>query len=317
MSRGEVLIAPAILDEAAAWLVQLHCGQQSEADRQACAHWRQLSREHALAWERAERLMARLGSLPPELALPTLAREGNPARRRALKQLAVLLGAAPLTWAACSQAPWRPWLADRSTAVGELRESELPDGSRLTLNTDSAVDLRFDAERRRLRLLQGELLLSVRDEARPFGVEVGAGTLLAREARFSLHERGAQARLVVLEGSVRVVPRDGAAVRVDAGRQGLFDARAVGPLTTADASAVAWARGMLMADRMPLGDFVVELSRYRRGVLRCAPELAGLAISGAFPVRDIDRSLGMLEATYALRVRRLTRYWISLEPVVG
>lgn len=316
-AQAEGPIAPAILDEAAAWLVQLHCGEQTEADRQACARWRQLSSEHAQAWERAERLLARLGGLPPELAMSALGRDRGQGRRRALKQLAMLAGATPFAWVAWRQQPWQPWLADRSTAVGELHESELPDGSQLMLNTDSAIDLRFDAERRRLHLLRGELLLSVRDDARPFGVAVAAGTLLTREARFSLRERGDQAHLVVLEGSVRVVPREGGAVRVEAGNQGVFDSRAVGPLSIADGTAVSWSRGMLMADRMPLAEFVTELGRYRRGVLRVAPELAELAVSGAFPVRDRDRSLAMLEATYSLRVRRLTSYWISLEPMYG
>lgn len=310
--KGEVPISPAILDEAAAWLVQLQCGEHSTADREACAQWRLRSDEHALAWERAERLLARLDVVPAELAMPVLGRDRGQGRRRALKQLALLLGAAPLAWSAWREAP--RLLADRRTGVGDLSESRLPDGSLLTLNTDTAVDLRFDAERRRLRLLQGELLLDVRREARPFRVELAHGTLLIEGARFSLRDVGAAARLAVLSGVVQLVPRGGQRVQVGAGLQGSFDQHGVSPLRAVDGAAVAWSRGMLMADRMPLGEFVAELERYRHGVLRVAPQLASLPVSGSFPLRDRERSLAMLEATYPLRVRRLTEYWISLEP---
>lgn len=311
---GDAVIAPAILDEAAAWLVQLHAGEPSEADRQACAQWRQRSREHALAWARAERLLGRLGNLPPELAMPTLGRDRGLGRRQALKQLGVLLGAVPLAWAAWREAPWQDWLADQHTAIGEVREAALPDGSQLTLNTDSAVDLHFHGERRLVRLLRGELLLRIAAGHRPLLVDTTMGTLASSTGRFSLRERGDDAQLVVLEGTVRVSPRDGAPVWLTAGQQGRFDRNRVGSLTSADAAAVAWTRGMLMADRMALGELAAELARYRRGVLRCDPAVAGLAISGAYPLHDRERSLAMLAATYPVRVRRLTDYWISLEP---
>ncbi|MBG4972739.1 FecR family protein, partial [Pseudomonas aeruginosa] len=76
----------------------------------------------------------------------------------------------------------------------------------------------------------------------------------------------------------------------------------------------AWTRGMLMADRMPLAEVLAELARYRRGVLRCDPQLARLAVSGAYPLLDLRRTLGMLQATYPLKVRGVTDYWISLVP---
>ncbi|HBP4117905.1 TPA: FecR family protein, partial [Pseudomonas aeruginosa] len=39
-----------------------------------------------------------------------------------------------------------------------------------------------------------------------------------------------------------------------------------------------------------------------------------LAVSGAYPLLDLRRTLGMLQATYPLKVRGVTDYWISLVP---
>jgi len=83
----------------------------------------------------------------------------------------------------------------------------------------------------------------------------------------------------------------------------------------ADPAQAAWVGGMLAADRMPLGELLGELARYRSGRLRCDPEVAALAVSGAFPLDDIERSLAMLEAIYPLAVRRgAGGWWITVGP---
>lgn len=315
MNRAhEAPVGSAILDEAAAWLMQLHSGESSEAERIACAQWRQRSAEHARAWERAERLLMRLGGLPPELANPALGRAPDASRRHALKQLGLLLAATPVAWAAWRGAPTE-WLADHHTAVGEQQAMTLPDGSRLTLNTASAVDLRFNAQQRQIALRQGEILVEAPSAASPaLQVSTVQGLLSAQSGRFSVRQDEGYTRLAVLEGAVRVQPLQGAALRVQAGQGSVFDASGRATRMLVDAGATAWTRGMLMADRMPLAEFAAELARYRRGILRCDPQVAGLLISGAYPLLNRERTLAMLQATYPIRISGLSGYWITLTP---
>ncbi|MBW6154852.1 FecR domain-containing protein, partial [Pseudomonas aeruginosa] len=81
--------------------------------------------------------------------------------------------------------PLRDWLADQRTGVGEQRRLTLPDGSLLTLNTDSAVDLAFDASQRLVRLLRGEIFVDSRADPRPFRVATAEARLHAGAARFN------------------------------------------------------------------------------------------------------------------------------------
>ena len=69
-----------------------------------------------------------------------------------------------------------------------------------------------------------------------------------------------------------------------------------------------------MADEMRLGEFADELARYRPGVVRCSSEVAGLRISGVFPLDDTDRILASLTDVLPVRVRMRTRYWAAIEP---
>ncbi|MNN89303.1 fec operon regulator FecR [compost metagenome] len=50
-------------------------------------------------------------------------------------------------------------------------------------------------------------------------------------------------------------------------------------------------------------------------MLRCAEAVRGLSISGAFRIDDTDAVLENLARTLPVKVRYLTRYWVSIEAV--
>ena len=70
---------------------------------------------------------------------------------------------------------------------------------------------------------------------------------------------------------------------------------------------------MLVAAHMRLGDFLDELGRYRRGQLNCEANVADLLISGTYPLDDSERILDLLEISLPVKVKRFTRYWVTVE----
>ncbi len=312
-------IEPRILEEAADWLMQMAAGALTDAQRDACEQWRVRSPEHERAWQRAQRLIHRLDGLPPALAMPALDRSGID-RRALLRRLALVLAVAPTGWVGWRAVESSGWTADYRTAVGERREWTLADGSRVTLNTASAIDVRFDDAQRLVVLRDGEMLIQTAPDAagRPFRVQTRDGLLQALGTRFTTRLSDTQTCVAVYEGAVRVTPRlggDDVAPVIGVGERICFDLHAVGVPQTADVSDVAWVHGMLMADRMPLAELLAELGRYRHGPIRVSPEIAALPVSGAFPVSDPKRALTMLEATYPIVVQaRLQGYWLTVVP---
>jgi transmembrane sensor len=310
-------IDPRALDEAAAWLAQLHSGAATETDRAACERWRTSDPEHARAWALAQRLMHKLNGLPPALAMPALT--SAPARRAALRKLAVSAVALPAAYMAWRETPWEAWTAEHRTAVGERREVRLADGSRVTLNTATSVDVRFDPQQRVVVLHGGEILVQTAHDSaaapRPFRVLTPHGSLRALGTRFTVRTGDGCSHVAVLEGTVEIRPRGvgEAGVReLHAGQKTAFGDAAVEEFAPADAAAAAWTHGMLVAHRMRLAEFACELARYRRGVVRCDPAVAQLEVSGAFPIDDTNRSIEMLQTTYAVRAVYRTRYWVTL-----
>jgi transmembrane sensor len=307
-----------VLQQAAEWFALLQSGSVSAGERRAWAAWLEQP-EHAQAWAKVERISGQFQPLTRDAvgrSAGAMLHGRQPNRRQALKVLSVLCGGAALSLAGGSL-PWRQWAADERTAVGEIRDLRLADGSRLWLGTDTAVDIAFDATARSLALYRGELLIDApaSRRARPLLLTSREGRVRSEQAaRFSLRQEDGRTRLSVFTGVVDIQLDGFATTSVSAGQQTEFGPRHVAPLSAARAEHQAWASGVLLADNQRLEDFLAELSRYRHGYLGCDPRIADLRVVGAFPLADTERVLDALAATLPVRIERRMGWWVSLEP---
>lgn len=305
-------LAPRAIEEAADWMMRLSSGRVSAADRAACARWQQASSANADAWRLAQSVAGDFGALPSALAKPVLNR---PVHRRTLVKAIAVLAVAPGVLAALRLQDAMQWGADVRTATGVRRNVVLADGSAVILNGDSALDVAFDSTQRLLRLRRGEVMVQTAPDAaaRPFHVTTAHGTMQALGTRFVVRVVETETRLAVLEHAVRVRLANGVAHTVAANQQASFTATAITAPREADAGAGAWVTGMLVADRMRLDDFTAELARYHTGLLRCAPDVADLRVSGSFPIDAPVRALNMLAATLPVQVHaRFNGLWLTV-----
>lgn len=314
--------------EAVYWLLELSSGEAANAEhtRRRWQHWIDANALHAQAWQRIAQVDCQLRGLPAQVAMQTLAAPGL-SRRHAVR-LAVLITAGTGGLLAVRESgigvhAWQQAAADFSTATGEQRQTVLTDGTRLQLNTASAVDLQYTASERLIVLRAGEILIqSAADPApdpatgkpRPLRVRTLEGTARAIGTCFTVRLQDGFTSVAVLDGIVELTPRRGSATALylSAGEMGRFtDVAAQQSDSLQDASA-AWADGMLVADNMPLGDFIAELARYRPGLLQCAPDAAQLRVSGSYPLADIDLVLQALTRSLPVRISSRTRWWVTV-----
>lgn len=308
MNSAHQEFSPQVAEQAVHWLIELQGGALDPRQQQAMQQWLQAHEEHRRAWEHIQRVNQRLRGLSSPLAHAALQAPRSASRRRALKTLLILGvgGAAGLTLQPHNPLP--SLLADYRSPVGERRRQQLDDGSQLHLNTRSAADVRFDAEQRLVRLLEGEIQLTVAEDARPLRLLSDFGLLQLSSGRYNLRQFERYSLLSVHQGSASLAGNS-----LAAGLQARFNGPQWQASQLLDSNAGAWVEGMLVAAHMRLGDFLDELGRYRRGQLNCAPEVAELLISGSYPLADSERILDLLEVALPVRVRRFTRYWVSVE----
>ncbi|WP_312462643.1 FecR domain-containing protein [Comamonas sp.] len=322
-------IPPAVAQAAVRWLLDLEPGDSTTArrKRQQWQSWLDADPLHAQAWQRIAQVDGQLRGVPTSVAVQTLA---SPAlSRRHAVRLAVAIGAGAGGLLALGQSPlgqqaWRSASADLATATGEQQRTVLADGTRLLLNTASAVDLRYSSSERLIVLRAGEIQIeSAADpspdpatgQARPLRVRSRQGWARAIGTRFTVRQYADDTLVQVQEGQVELQLRNDTSqtLRLAAGEQGRIAAQQLLHEAAAPAAGLAWTQGMLVADDMRLGDFIAELARYRPGRLHCTPEAAALRVSGSYPLADTGQVLAALSRTLPLRISSRTRWWVTVD----
>ncbi len=311
--------------QAANWLVELQSDGVSDTKRTQWQKWHDAHPDHQRAWQCIEAFGNRLQQLSSPLAHAALTVPGSANRRRALKTLAILLFAGS-TLLAEETVPWRLWTADRRTGTGEFAVVMLPDGTRVDMNSNTAIDIAYDSSQRLVRLMGGEIMISTAHDpqanghaaARPFLVETIHGSIRALGTRFTVRQidadRSSASKVAVYQGAVEIRPNGLQGRILQAGQRTSFSYDYFGPQTAVDENGTAWTQGMIVAQDMPMDLFLAELARYRPGLIRCDPALARLKVSGTYPLADTGKILEMLQTTQPVEIRFRTRYWVTVIP---
>ena len=310
-------ISSDVAQRAVEWLIELQAENVTPAIRADWQRWRSAHPDHERAWQRIESINGKLRNLatPVSSAVTqaTLTAPASSRRRQAVKALTILFFAGGSVWMLEQQTPWRIWNAGQRTGPGQRRTLTLDDGSSLTLNTESAVDIHFSANERRVHLLAGEIFIATAKdpERRPFLVESREGLARALGTRFTVAQHDDATAVAVFEGAVEIQPRQAgsAALILHAGQQTRFTAHAAAAPEMTDESSAAWSTGFIIARSMRLADFLAQLNRYSNSTLSCAAAIADLRVSGSYPLDDINKILETLAAMLELEVQTVPRFW--------
>ncbi|MGN8125338.1 DUF4880 domain-containing protein [Pseudomonas sp. 22082] len=296
-----------VAEQAVHWLLEMQQGPLNPRQQQAWQQWIDAHSEHRRAWEHIQRVNSRLRGLSSPLAHAALNAPKSGSRRQALKLLLILGAGSAVTWGMREHNPLPSLLADYRSPIGQRRKISLGADGQLQLNTASAADVRGDGL---IRLLEGEMLLTA---TQSFDVQTAQGVLKTQGARINVRQFADRTQIALFEGRVELNAQGRAPMLLPVARQLSFSTTGVSVAKPLDANSGAWADGMLVAAHMRLGDFLDELGRYRRGQLHCDAKVADLLISGTYPLDDSERILDLLEISLPVKVRRFTRYWVTVE----
>jgi len=309
------------MQEAADWLVKQQEKPLTPAEQAQLEHWQQSSENNRFAWQRAQRFINQVDTLPKDIAYAVLNRPDDKERRLNIGKLALLLATGPIAWGAYKTVENQHWRADYRTAKGQMKQVTLPDGTKVTLNTATAFDAFFDGKERLLALREGEIQLEVVNvkslDFKPFIVSTQEAFLSPLEANFTVRQYRHTTRLGVLEGRVEAMPKFAEHKEKNiilAGHQAELSEHSIISYENLSTDTISWLDNMLAVHNMPLHQFIQEVSRYHQGLLRVSPKIANIEVSGAFPIADVNIILNMLSNTYPIDIKHhLGNYWITLE----
>jgi transmembrane sensor len=292
---------------AAHWLARLTSGEATPADRVEFAMWRMASPDHDRVFRELKRLWTSLYvAAPPRSRLGAFwdrVRKSQPAWS---------------SWAAAAAATFfgvtvlSPALSaghfDYVTPRGRMKTVHLSDGSVISMNGDTAINVRFapDGERR-VELARGEAFFEVHhDPSRPFTVDSGAALVRDIGTGFDVARRGERGSVSVDHGEVEVLAADRSVV-LDRGQQVQFDLYDLGPKALVDTSmASAWRRGLYFAENDTLGDVMRDLNAYYPGrIVLLDNGLGDRRINAVVQLAHIDAWLSGLNKIGGVSVRKI------------
>ena len=311
-------VSTPVCEQAAQWWALFQDGDPSPAERRDFSEWVVSAPERVQAYLRVARACSALARrdlrwpavssdvlirdalaspedpvhLPRQQGLPEQAGRRRPTRsvRTTIALAASLLVAVCLGLFALS----RP--GHFQTKFGEQRSVLLADGSRVTLNTASEIEVRLRADRRSIRLLKGEALFEVaHDPNRPFDVSAGDAVLRAVGTQFNVDRRLERTVVTVVEGRVAILSADAGTEQeprhpvLSAADRVVIDRN--GPGKTEHgvdvSSATAWLNRQIVFSRRTLGEAAEEFNRYNLARIDIrSPALRAEVVTGTFQSND-------------------------------
>lgn len=314
-------VSDALLEAAMTWRQRMDAPGWNSADDGELEAWLQADPRHAQAFARTGALFDFFDqhAAAPEMIAARralLGRAQKLVRRRAgdtarpsRRLAAALMGAAVLAGLVAWPLSQRGdvYVTDR----GERRVLTLQDGSRVSLDAESKLRVKFTEHGRRLSLLKGQARFDVaKDASRPFSVRAGDKTVVATGTAFNIDILDPKVKVTLIEGRVLVMespagpsilprrepaPKPRPAVELRPGQQLVAPNDAPSRLVAAVdlGEATAWQRGKLMFDEEPLADAVAKVNRYASRPVTVDPAAAAVPVSGVFEAGDTN---GFLEA---------------------
>lgn len=296
---------------ALSWLSVLH-NQPTIADQARFSRWLHADPAHAEAyaqaqvlWELSEEPATALAGEDAAALDALLRKMDTPTARKLPHGVAALAMAACLVLMVSVAMGWNPqrWADDLSadyvSAPGQVRTLILEDGSQVTMDADSAIDVHFDDGERHVELRRGAAFFHVTHTGEPFVVDGGRGETRVLGTQFEVRLQPAGAQVTVLSGRVGVKAAVDAPQQIlTAGQRARYDRERTGAPQSVDSeSQLAWRQGWLNYARTPLADVINDLNRYYAGrIILLNDQLAAKTVSGSFPSRDPQAVLAALKS---------------------
>lgn len=188
-------------------------------------------------------------------------------------------------------------------AHGAPRSFELPDGTLVHLNAESALSMRFGPLHRYVELARGQASFTVADERRPFAVHAAGLQVLDIGTTFDVSLQREQARIGVTEGRVRIFSGEGEGegrllVDLPAGQRARIDYRDHAVSVShedVDTMTAWWKRRIVFRDE-PLRDVADQFNRLNAIRLHVDDDAAGsLRLTGNLSADDLDSLRAFLD----------------------
>jgi len=333
----------AMFDQASAWIAKLD-RNLTESEKIEFRTWLSKNAQHqkliiemAAMWDKMDSLDRLAAIFPAENKTESKGESATTSAPWPLALAASLVLAVFVTF--FTETPLDSlWQAEQQfvryeTAVGEKSTIYLPDNSKVLLNTNSVLLVRYTDEYRLLDLQRGELHVEVaHDKSRPLSVVANQKVIQAVGTAFSVQVKTSEVELIVTEGKVIIGQLDKkqvineetltisasslavsqgeiaslAAMNIGADKVSVIDHKAI-------KQSLSWRQGNLVFNGETLAEAMAEVSRYTSVTFEIADEeLKQIKIAGRFKTGDVKGLIAVLNHNFNIKTDRVNKKLVVL-----
>lgn len=320
--------------EASDWLVRLNRETVSADDLADFECWVTSSKLNAKAYEELSVTWNRFASAGSTVRAVAFGANMSHAARKPRRTWPMISVAAACLVAMIGLSMWM-WSyqapSSYETGIGEQASVTLPDGTRLTLNSNSKATIEYSDAARVVRLSKGEAFFDVEHAAeRPFWVLADRTWVRAVGTAFNVHNREGRVRVTVSDGIVKVgslstraletelLQKTDEGARLVRGQQVDMGGTEASFTSLAPARLereLSWSRGLVYFQDQTLREVVATMSRYTPLDITVSDTVGATKVSGTFHTsqRGVEDMLAMLDEGLSLDVHRDERGRVHIE----
>ncbi len=296
-------------EQAADWYANM---QSTDADKAGFAKWRLADAAHAKAYDALGKMWS---------ASEGLANDSD---------ILAQLGNIPSASSAKSRTPWyytgaaaavlimsflglfltnnQTQTQNYATTIDQQQIILLDDGTTITLDANSQLQVAMSNQNRDVQLLKGRARFNVaKDPQRPFVVSTDTGSVRALGTIFDVNKNKQLLHVALLEGRVEVAPKQATDTIqkqvMTAGHQTTVSSTqgVAKPTPMNQDQPQDWTNGILQFNATPLDVAVEEFNRYLKKPLRIrGKNIADLQITGSFSTKEPQKIISALTTIFPL-----------------
>lgn len=214
-----------------------------------------------------------------------------------------------------------------STDIGEIKTLVLQDGSKVTLNTFSQIEVEFSEKERAIHLIRGEALFEVaHNKSRAFLVIANNKVVKAIGTAFNVRIGDGNIEVTVTDGTVEVekIAEDNSDLSMNIKNIDELKKKVVTRMTRGQEAVIAdtleflqpiaavdiekkllWQKGILIFEGESLEHVVAEISRYTsKKIIISDQATKEIRIGGYFETGDIVKLFDILESGFNISVKK-------------
>lgn len=313
--RDSATVSDKILKEQALkWVVTLTSGEANEKKIEECRQWRNKSQQHEQAFQNARKLWLTIGNSPQLHSLDTASPDvmfmpdsnSNLVKHVLYTHRYLFVSAFSVL---CFFTVFLNTQPDVKTGYGQIETIDLIDKSRVTLNTNSALDINISSKKREIILDKGEVYFEIaKNNNQNFIIKSDKNTIIVNGSVFNIQKSNDNTTITLVRGNIIVNNTQMPAKKPNTYQQIIIKKDKTFLLNEINENNfISWIDGKLQFKNTSIQDILNILKNYDKNIwiISLDQKTKNIRLNTSINIKDIDSWIQGIGSAFGVKVKKI------------